>query len=99
VLCFTWNIGTVAVFLGLSVILVFMFGEWLDEQRDRNDDVGRFARLCWDDFTSGCARWFSGAVEWRDHFVALHPDRADFMFGLLREAFVAYADDVVSKRA
>lgn len=79
--------------------IVVMFGEWLDEQRKRDDDIGRFARLCWEDFTSGCARWFSGAVEWRDHFMKVHPDKTDLMFDLLRKAFVAYADEVTKKQA
>ena len=76
-----------------------MFAEWLDEQRHRDDEVGKFARLAWEDFTSGCARWFSGAVEWRDHFAKAHPDKTEYMFSLLREAFVAYADDKLKERA
>lgn len=70
-----------------------VFGEWLSEQTGRRDDVGRFARIAWEDYTSGCARWFGGALEWRDHFLARHADKKDDMFPLLRAAFVAYAAD------
>ena len=70
-----------------------MFGEWLSEQTDRKGDVGKFARIVWEDYTSGCARWYGGALEWRDHISQKHPDRFDDMYPLLREAFAAYAAD------
>lgn len=76
-----------------------MFSEWLMDQMDRSDDIGRFARLVWADYTSGCARWYAGAVEWRDHFIAKHPDKADDMMALLGETFRAYADDRMVKQA
>ena len=76
-----------------------MFSEWLYEQLHRDDNVGRFATLAWDDYTSGCARWYANAVQWRDHFNAKHPDKADEIFVLLGEAFRAYADYRIVKPA
>lgn len=76
-----------------------MFSEWLYEQLHRDDEIGRFANLAWADYTSGCARWYSSALEWRDHFIAKHPDKADDMFVLLGQSFRAYADDRMVKPA
>lgn len=78
---------------------VAVFSEWLIEQTERTDNVGKFAQLAWADYTSGCARWYPGAIEWRDHFIARHADKTDEIFPLLSAAFLAYADDRVVKTA
>jgi len=70
-----------------------MFGEWLSEQTNRKDNAGRFARIAWEDYTSGCARWYTNALEWRDHIESKHPNKVNEVYPLLREAFVAYASD------
>ena len=70
-----------------------MFGEWLSEQTNRKDEAGRFARIAWEDHTSGCAKWFGGALEWRDHISKYHPAKLDEVMPFLRSAYVAYAAD------
>jgi hypothetical protein len=75
-----------------------MFSEWMMDQQGRNDDVGRFARLCWEDYTAGCARYFAGAVEWRDHFQKKHPNKVDLIFPLLKTAFTEYVESLTPQR-
>jgi len=57
---------------------------------ERNSDVGRFARLCWEDHTSGCAGWYASAVQWRDHFQLRHPNKVDVIIPLLKAAYTEY---------
>lgn len=68
-----------------------MFSEWLEDQMTRNDEVGVFARTAWDDYTSGCARWYANALAWRDHFNAKHPKTAEKLVEMLVEAYTVYA--------
>lgn len=76
------------------------FGSWLQEQEKRPDDVGKFAQLAYGDFNSGCApKYFSGALEWRDHFQKYHPRRMDDISVLLGEAFKEYAHDLANERS
>ena len=67
-----------------------MFGEWLEDQQHRGDDVGRFARLCWEDYTSGCARYYATALQWKAHFEMRHSTKLDVIIPLLKASYENY---------
>jgi hypothetical protein len=73
------------------------FGSWLQEQQDRKDAVGEFARVIWTSFTSGDCPYYSGALDWREHYKQTLPDeKFAVVNGLLIGAFKAYADDILN---
>jgi hypothetical protein len=67
------------------------FGEWLTYQQHRQDEVGKFARLIWDDYNGGCSNYyFPNAIPWRDHFQSKHANKFDLIFPLLQAAYKEY---------
>lgn len=67
-----------------------MFTTWLFEQRDRNDSVGKFANLAFDDCNAGCALRYPTAVGWRNHFEKNHSKNFDKLLDMLGDAYVDY---------
>jgi hypothetical protein len=70
-----------------------MFTSWLFEQDDRDDRVGRFARLAYADYNAGCASPFKDAVAWKVHFEQKHPKKFGVLLELLGDAYVEYCTE------
>jgi hypothetical protein len=68
-----------------------MFSVWVLDQIDREDGVGRFARVVWDDYNSGCAAMYKDAVAWKTHFEHSHGSKLGVLVQLLEDAYVEYA--------
>ena len=71
-----------------------MFTSWLFEQDDRDDRVGRFARLAYADYNAGCASPFKDAVAWKVHFEQKHPKKFEELLDMLGDAFVEYSTEL-----
>ena len=72
------------------------FGSWLQEQQDRKDDTGEFARVCWLSFTSGDCRYFDNVMDWRAYFKKrLLPEKFEKADALLKCAFTDYAEQIL----
>lgn len=86
-------------FLNICAIIFGMFdlfGSWLQEQEDRKDDVGEFARLCWTAFTAGDCRYYSHVMDWRAFFQRrLSAEKFEKADALLKCAFAEYAEEVL----
>ena len=67
-----------------------MFTNWLFEQMDRDDPVGKFAKVAFSDYNAGCALHYSTAVEWRNHFEKNHSKNFDKLLDMLGDAYVDY---------
>lgn len=68
-----------------------MFTEWLLDQQDRNDSVGKIAAVVWSDHNSGCAPMYPDPVSWKKHFEAKHAPKLDVLMEYLGDAYVEYA--------
>jgi hypothetical protein len=68
-----------------------MFSVWVLDQIDREDGVGRFARVVWEDYNSGCAAMYKDAVAWKKHFEKCHRSKLELLVQLLEDAYVEYA--------
>jgi len=71
-----------------------MFTTWLFEQRDRDDETGKFANLAYSDYNAGCASLFTDAVKWKNHFSEKHPKSYDTLFEMLADAYVEFCTEV-----
>jgi len=71
-----------------------MFTSWLFEQDDRDDNVGRFAKLAYADYNAGCASAFKDAVAWKEHFEQKHPKKFGVLLELLGDAYVEYSTEL-----
>lgn len=76
-----------------------MFTEWLLDQQDRTDNVGRLARLVWDDHNAGCAVMYPDPVSWKKHFEARHAAKLPLLMEMLGDAYVEYATQLDPRMA
>ncbi len=67
-----------------------LFIEWLWDQLERTDEVGKIARLTWTDRNAGCAVTFKYWPGWVDHFRLQHKAKADELVRLLQLAYQDY---------
>lgn len=81
----------------ILLVLWGMFSIWLLEQQDREDSVGQFARLAWQDYNSGCAAMYKDAVGWKKHFDTCHGAKLDKLMELLGDAYVEYAQQLTTQ--
>jgi hypothetical protein len=70
------------------------FLTWLFDELDGPSKVSRFAKIVYDDINNGCGDRKWGPVQWRDHFIAEHPDSAGNLNSMLS---IAYAQYVMSR--
>jgi hypothetical protein len=71
-----------------------MFSVWALDQIDREDNVGRFGRLVWEDYNSGCAAMYKDALGWRAHFEKCHGAKLGPLLELLSDAYVEYVREL-----
>lgn len=71
-----------------------MFTPWLLEQSDREDGVGRLARLAYLDINAGCASAYSNATNWLYHFKDNHAKQLPLFTELLGDAYVEYCTEL-----
>ena len=67
-----------------------LFIEWLWDQLERTDEVGKIARLTWTDRNAGCAVTFKNWTGWVEHFTLRHKAKADELIRLVHIAYQAY---------
>jgi hypothetical protein len=66
------------------------FLTWLFDELDWPSNVSRFAKIVYDDINNGCGDRKFGPVEWRDHFIAEHPDSAESLNSMLSWYFTMF---------
>jgi hypothetical protein len=66
------------------------FVEWLWDQQERIDEVGKIAKLTWHDKNSGCALPFRFPIMWEEHFHYKHKAKASELIRLIRLAGQEY---------
>ena len=74
-----------------------MFTEWLLDQQEREDSVGKLARVVRDDHNAGCATMFRDPVSWKEHFEHYHRKSFAALFTMLGDAYVEYATSLNTK--
>ena len=67
-----------------------MFTSWALDQMDRDDSVGKLAKVMWDDHNAGCASMFKDPVGWKNHFESRHGKQAPMLLEWLSDMFVEY---------
>jgi hypothetical protein len=67
-----------------------MFTSWVLDQQDRDDTVGKLAKVMWDDYNAGCASMFKDPVAWKNHFESVHRKQAALLMDWLSDTFVEY---------
>jgi len=67
------------------------------EQQDREDTVGKIARLMWQDYNAGCARMYPDPVSWKVHFEQKHAKGFSVLFEWLGDAYVEFASELNAK--
>ena len=67
-----------------------MFTSWVLDQQDRDDTVGKLAKVMWDDYNAGCAVMFKDPVAWKNHFESRHKKQAPLLMEWLSDTFVEY---------
>ena len=81
-------------FAGLLTVafdtVVCMFTSWALDQMDRDDSVGKLAKVMWDDHNAGCATMFKDPVSWKNHFEGSHKKQAPLLMEWLSDMFVEY---------
>lgn len=67
-----------------------MFTLWALDQQDRDDSVGKIAKLMYRDHNDGCAIMFKDATGWLHHFQDKHVRQLPILTEMLGDAYVEY---------
>ena len=66
------------------------FLDWLLEQQEEPGVAGVFGRLIYQDINNGCGLRYTEPNEWAALFSKKHPQKKDFLIGILDDAFISY---------
>jgi hypothetical protein len=67
-----------------------VFTAWVLDQQDRDDSVGKLARLIIMDHNAGCAVMYRDPISWKKHFELFHRPKLDALMDMLGDAYVEY---------
>ena len=74
------------------------FSSWLFEQTDLPGDVGKIAKVCWNDANNGCGSARFTARQWTEHFAVRHPDNKVILGELIVVAYLAMMKELKNER-
>jgi hypothetical protein len=71
-----------------------VFTAWVLDQQDRDDSVGKLAKLMVMDHNSGCAVMYRDPISWKRHFELFHRGKLGVLMDMLGDAYVEYCNSL-----